>query len=265
MLYFVFLLSNKIISSNYWNYWTHLNSSQKSSGLKTAIWVSCEISQLQVWFCRPMIFFPYVLRALRLRQIWVVHQTQICSEHGDAPTKEPSTFFIKEKNLIYCLYAVLVPLAILCFISAVVPELTLLLPYFNISQCSHQPLYTTYYTDINDAMLYFTISQLFLNLILFSCVFLLREIDNTFNITRELRWVIGISTVCNTTYTAMILFWGHSLFVILGFVQYLLVIVCLSLLYLTAIEPLLRTYHPSSIIPFSLNKECIANVESAMI
>ena len=114
-------------------------------------------------------------------------------------------------------------------------------------------------------MLYFTISQLFRNLILFSCVFLLREIDDTFNITRELRWVIGISTVCFTTYTAMILFWGHSLFVILGFVQYLWVIVCLSLLYLTAIEPLLRTYHPSSIIPFSLNKECIANVESAMI
>lgn len=34
---------------------------------------------------------------------------------------------------------------------------------------------------------------------------------------------------------------------------------------MTALEPLARTYEPSSIIPFSLNKECITNVESAMI
>ena len=223
------------------------------------------MAQLQVWFCRPMIFFPYVLRALRLRQIWVVHQSQMCEEHGQASSKEPRTFFIQEKNLIYCLYVVLVPLAILCFISAVVPELTLLLPYFNISQCAHSPNYTTYYQDINNAMLSFTISQTFRNLILFGSVFLLREIDDTFNITKELRWVIVISTVCFTAYTLTILFFGHSLFVILGFCQYFWVITCISLLYLTAIEPLLRTYHPSSIIPFSLNKECIANVESAMI
>jgi len=144
-LYFVFLLTNKIISSNYWDYWLNLNQTQKSEGLKSAIWISCEMSQLQVWFCRPMIFFPYVLRALRLRQIWVVHLSQMCSEHGQASSKEPGTFFIKEKNLIYCMYVVLVPLAILCFISAVVPELTLLLPFFNISQCAQTPVYTTYY------------------------------------------------------------------------------------------------------------------------
>jgi hypothetical protein len=153
----------------------------------------------------------------------------------------------------------------MCVISAVVPKLTLLLPYFNISQCAQSPNYLTYYEDINAAMYYFCWSQLFRNIILFTAVFMLREIDDTFNITKELRWVIGISTVCFTTYTAIILFWGHSLFVILGFCQYLWVIVCLSLLYLTALEPLSRTYLPSSIIPFSLNKECIANVESAMI
>ena len=63
----------------------------------------------------------------------------------------------------------------------------------------------------------------------------------------------------------MILFFGQSLFVILGFCQYLWIIVCVSLLYLTALEPLSLTYSQSSIIPFSMNKECISNVESAMI
>lgn len=64
---------------------------------------------------------------------------------------------------------------------------------------------------------------------------MLREIDDTFNISRELRRVIAISTVCFTAYTFMILFADDTLFVILGFVQYFWVVICLSLLYLTAI------------------------------
>jgi len=57
----------------------------------------------------------------------------MCQENSQESKKEPSSFFIKEKNLILCLYAVIVPLAILCIISASVPELALLLPFFNIS------------------------------------------------------------------------------------------------------------------------------------
>lgn len=47
---------------------------------------------------------------------------------------------------------------------------------------------------------------------------MIREVDDTFNITKELRWVVGIVTVCFSTYTALILFIGDSLFVILGVV-----------------------------------------------
>ena len=114
-------------------------------------------------------------------------------------------------------------------------------------------------------MYIFCWSQFARNILLFLCVFLLREIDDTFNITKELRWVIVISSVCFTADTTVTLFFGDSLFVILGFCQYLPVMVCFGLLYLTALEPLSLTYHPSSIIPFSMNKECISNVESAMI
>jgi len=76
LLYFVFLLTNKIVSSNYWNCWLQLidnSTGPWSNGFGKIIFASCELSQLQVWFCRPMIFFPYILRALRVRTIWSQH------------------------------------------------------------------------------------------------------------------------------------------------------------------------------------------------
>lgn len=114
-------------------------------------------------------------------------------------------------------------------------------------------------------MFTFCISQFSRNVLLYVMIFLLREVDDTFNITKELRWVVGISCFFQIAYTCSILFFDDSLFVILGYCEYFQVIVCLSVLYLTALEPLSRSYKPSSIIPFSLNKECISNVESAMI
>ena len=39
----------------------------------------------------------------------------------------------------------------------------------------------------------------------------------------------------------------------------------MALLYLTSLQPILKTYKPSKIIPFSLNTECLLDVESAMI
>jgi hypothetical protein len=94
---------------------------------------------------------------------------------------------------------------------------------------------------------------------------MLREVDDTFNITKELRMVVLFSVVCEQAYLGLLLFFGDSLFVILGVLEYLQIALCMGLLYWTAIEPLLDTYKPTSIIPFSLNKECIGNVESAMI
>ena len=98
-----------------------------------------------------------------------------------------------------------------------------------------------------------------------TAIFMLREIDGAFNITKELRMVVILSVVFEQAYLGFLLFFGDSLFVILGIIEYLQIALCIGLMYYTAIQPLLATYKPSSIIPFSLNKECIANVESAMI
>lgn len=94
--------------------------------------------------------------------------------------------------MIKWLLYVLIPLAILTFLTAVVPEFTSLLPYLYISQCNTK-VDTDYYHEINSAMFTFCISQFSRNVLLYAMIFLLREVDDTFNITKELRWVVGIS------------------------------------------------------------------------
>jgi hypothetical protein len=44
-----------------------------------------------------------------------------------------------------------------------------------------------------------------------------------------------------------------------------MMVLSLSLLYLSAWEPIMRTYKQSKILPFSLSLECLNSVESAMI
>lgn len=95
------------------------------------------------------------------------------------------------------------------------------------------------------------------NLIFFFMVFVLRNVDDTFNINRELRNVCIVSTVCLTLYTYFILFLDETTFVILGYCQYFLAIMSFALLYLSAWKPILRTYEENRIIPFALNLECI--------
>ena len=111
----------------------------------------------------------------------------------------------------------------------------------------------------------YTIAQFFRNSVFITLIFVLREVDDTFNITNELRMVVLFSVVCEQAYLCFLLFFGETMFVIMGWVVYLQIALCVGLMYWTAVEPLLATYKPSSIIPFSLNKECISNVESAMI
>jgi hypothetical protein len=163
------------------------------------------------------------------------------------------------------LAAILIPIAILCFVSSFKTKIELYLPFFGISECAGNPDYTGYYEDINVSMRQYTIAQFFRNSVFISLIFLLREVDDTFNITNELRMVVLFSIVCEQTYLCFLLFFGETMFVILGWVVYLQIALCMGLMYWTAVEPLLATYKPSSIIPFSLNKECISNVESAMI
>ena len=213
-----------------------------------------------------MLYIPYILRALRLLQIWNIHKAELKNEVcGDAKVRKPSTFLINERNLNRMLAAILIPIAILCFISSFKTKIELYLPFFGISQCASDPNYTGYYSDINKSMRQYTIAQFFRNSVFITLIFLLREVDDTFNITNELRMVVLFSVVCEQTFLCCLLFFGKTLFVIMGWVVYLQIALCVGLMYWTAVQPLLATYKPSSIIPFSLNKECISNVESAMI
>jgi hypothetical protein len=103
------------------------------------------------------------------------------------------------------------------------------------------------------------------NVLFFVMLFVIRDVDDKFSIASELRKVCIISTFCLTFYTFSDLFLDTTLFVIMGWSQYLLAVMSLSLLYFTAWTPISETYKQSEIIPFSLNLECLTNVESAMI
>ena len=66
-------------------------------------------------------------------------------------------------------------------------------------------------------------------------------------------------------YIASIIYAYDTWFVVLGFLQYIEVVLCLSLLYLTSIRPIKKSYLPNPIIPFPLNQDCIESLESAMM
>lgn len=77
------------------------------------------------------------------------------------------------------------------------------------------------------------------NIAFITMFFMVRNIDDDFSIGVELRQVALVYTVCYTTYTFLILFCSGTVFVILGYSEYLLVAMSLALLYLTAWRPIL--------------------------
>ena len=106
-----------------------------------------------------MLYVPYILRALRLLQIWRIHKAELKNEVcDDAKARKPSTFLINERNLNRMLAAILIPIAILCFVSSFKTKIELYLPFFGISQCAGNPDYTGYYEDINVSMRQYTIA-----------------------------------------------------------------------------------------------------------
>ena len=71
--------------------------------------------------------------------------------------------------------------------------------------------------------------------------------------------------VTDFMYIASIILLYNTTFVVLGFIQYIQVALNLSLLYITAIRPINKSYKPNPIIPFPLNQDCIEQLESAMM
>jgi hypothetical protein len=74
--------------------------------------------------------------------------------------------------------------------------------------------------------------------------------------------ILFFTDVC---YLGSLMFLYDTMFVILGFLQYIEVILCLSLLYLTAIKPIYKSYQPNRIIPFPLSQDLINELETALM
>lgn len=103
------------------------------------------------------------------------------------------------------------------------------------------------------------------NIAFFVAIFLLRDIEDQFNIIDELRKVCIVTTLCTAAYITFIVYFDTSVFVVLGWCQYLLLIDSLAILYLTALDPIARSFKQSHILPFSLNSECLLTMETAII
>ena len=107
--------------------------------------------------------------------------------------------------------------------------------------------------------------EFFFCALFFLCSFWLRHIKDDFNINKEIRIMTTILFASDFMYiTSMILLYNTT-FVVLGFIQYIQVALCLALLFITAIRPIQKSYKPNPIIPFPLNQDCIEQLESAMM
>jgi hypothetical protein len=71
---------------------------------------------------------------------------------------------------------------------------------------------------------------------------MLRHIRDEFNIGSELRAMTFILFMSDLAYISCIIFAQNTIFVSLGFLEYIEVFLSVSLLYVTGIRPLMKTY-----------------------
>ena len=114
-------------------------------------------------------------------------------------------------------------------------------------------------------MLFFINYEFIICIMFFICIFVMRNIKDEFSINRELRAMAGTLFFTDSIYIGSLIFINNSKFVTLGGCQYIELFLCVSLLTITAIIPIKRSYQPNNIIPFPLNQNLIDNLESAMI
>lgn len=97
------------------------------------------------------------------------------------------------------------------------------------------------------------------------CIFIVRKVDVTFSSVSELRSVCTIGVICSVFDSVCLLFLDKTIFVVLGYYQYVTLIGLVGILYLTALQNILQTMETSQIIPFSLTQDCLDDFESAII
>jgi hypothetical protein len=126
------------------------------------------------------------------------------------------------------------------------------MPFFCVSQCQGNTN-KNYYNYINSTMKYEIIISTIYNLIFVLCLWLLRKVHSTFSAVNEICWVVVIFAFAYAFQSACLLFLSDTLFVVMGYYEYVILVASMVCLYLTALDPIAETYETSSIIPFSLN------------
>lgn len=96
-------------------------------------------------------------------------------------------------------------------------------------------------------------------------MFIIRNIEQVFASTKELFLVAVIISFSFGFEIFSLIYLSDTTFVVLGWFLYVPVVASLCCLWLTSVDPILKTYETSTIIPFSLNQECLNNFESAII
>ena len=239
-LLFTLTLVNKIMSNNYWAIWGSLRTKNLDPD-NPPVWLvaTCQFSILAPWLAKPMFYFPYLFRSLRLMQIWSVGEEYKLTAREDSQaqpkTSTASRLLINERNLVFIFGIFLAPFIIITAIVTFIPQLAFLLPAFCISQCQAETS-ESYYDYINSTMEIYLYHGSFQNLLLMICIFIVRKVDVTFSSVSELRWVCTIGVLCSLFESVCLLFLDKTMFVVLGYYQYATLAGLIGILYLTALS-----------------------------
>jgi len=157
------------------------------------------------------------------------------------------------------------PCAIVFVLALFIPKLETWLPSFAMMQCGEYDSVDQYENILAVTVICYINYEFLLLLVFILCVYRLRHIRDEFNINTELRAVTTILFFSDMFYIGSIIFLYDTVFDVLGFVEYIEVVLSITLLCLTSITPVVRTYYPSGVVPFPISQEVIEHVDSAMI
>ena len=95
-------------------------------------------------------------------------------------------FMIRESNLVVILMTFLTPFLVLTILMSVYPKFAFLMPFFCISQCQGKTM-NQYWDYINNTMNIVMIGYFVINVVLFICLFIIRNVSSVFSARHELK------------------------------------------------------------------------------
>ena len=153
-----------------------------------------------------------------------------------------ATYFIKEKNLMKWYLITVSPFFLLILLALLDRNVVHAMPSFGMMQCGNYKTAYQYYASQNVAMVFFINYEFLLCIAFFICIFIMRNIKDEFSINSELRSMTTMLFISDFLYIASLIFINNTNFVSLGGCQYIELFLCISLLTITAIIPIKKSY-----------------------